>query len=248
MEPEGSSGATDPVADDEIWIDPDAVVAPPARRSRRAAPLVGLVLILLGIGAVALAVSTRDDDQVSAGPRTPRDRGERPAPTVRKPSTTTATEVLASDVDATTVPKRTKPVWPLRVGGRPLLFDVRGSPPEDAHDPPRCLYLWADFDGWHLWAAGAGGRTGARGTLTSDVGVAKAVLASPGRGEVTANATTITFDLSGAGDEPLGVDFNPGYFATRLNLRLDGGDLPLCLGQTAERATAPLTLVKSLDP
>jgi hypothetical protein len=251
MESLGSEGTAEPVDDDDIWTDPSAEDPQPPRRHRLLAPFLGLALILIGVTAVVVAVANHDDaTPVAAGPRTPKDRGERAAPTTA-PSTTTATEVLSNTDDSGTkpdAPARTKPDWPKKVGGRPLLFDVRGAPPEAAHDPPRCLYLWGDFDGWHLWAVGAGGSAGARGTVTSDVDVARANLASPGRGSVTTHGPTITFDLSGAGDATLGIDFNPGYFAKRLELHVEGGTLPLCLGQTAKHARAPLVVAKSLHP
>lgn len=161
---------------------------------------------------------------------------------------------------ATSAPEATSPEgggeapraeWPLELSGRPRGLGERNQPATEVQVAPgtaSAVYLWSDFDGWHLWAVG-GALPPIRGTLSSNDTIAKADLAVPGVGSVTPADKAISFELPG--DAPLsGIDFNPGFFAQQLVLTLEGPDGPLPLelirlGEAGAEAPFPLVFDKA---
>ncbi len=143
-----------------------------------------------------------------------------------------------------------KASWPANVGGRPPKLGTRGqAAPKVEPGAAPGIYLWSDYDGWHLWVVKGPGVPAISGTLTSNDKVAKAVLATPSVGSVTTKDKVVTYLLPT--DAPIvGVDFNPGFYAKQLVFTLNGPDGPVDqalvhVGRKAEKAPYPLVIVKS---
>ena len=145
-----------------------------------------------------------------------------------------------------------KAQWPRNVGGRPPALGKRGQPARDVtlgKDAKPGVYLWNDYDGWHLWVVNGSGVPAVKGTITSNDAVAKAEPAVPDAGSVVVDDKVVTFDLPT--DQPIvGVDFNPGFFAKNLVFTVEGPDGPVSeqlvhVGAKAEQAPYPLVLTKA---
>jgi hypothetical protein len=146
-----------------------------------------------------------------------------------------------------------KPEFPREVGGRPPALGTRGQTADEvAVDPaaPAGVYLWSDFDGWHLWVIAGEGLPQVTGTLTSNDQVTKAELAIAGTGEVSIEDKVVRFSMPA--DAPLaGIDFNPGFFAKDIVFTLtDPAGNPIdptkiYVGSKAEQAPFPLVLTKA---
>lgn len=160
-----------------------------------------------------------------------------------KGSTTTTT--------TSTVPVSTKPTWPPTALGRPAALGPSGTAPEAVPaDAPPGVYVWSDFDGWHLWMVNGEGVTGVQGAVVSDDEIVKADLAAAGVGERTITNNVIQFDLP-ADVRVSGLDINPGFYAKQLRFRFEGpdGEYPAATIKTGGLATPvtalPLILEKA---
>ena len=83
--------------------------------------------------------------------------------------------------------KPTKPDWPSAVKYRPPTLGKRGekAPAVKVTAKPG-VYVWEDFDGWHMWVVGgAGVPPKVTGLITSNAEFNRADLAVPGTGTVT---------------------------------------------------------------
>ncbi len=166
-----------------------------------------------------------------------------------KADTTTTTEAGSDGSPATSggtgSPSNS---WPATATGRPAGLGTRGqAAPDITVEAEPGVYLWNDYDGWHLWAVGGGDLAEVTGTLTSNDTVAKAVLAVPGAGTVELADKVVRFTLPADG-EISGIDFNPGFYAKQLVITLDGPDGPIdsSLVHTGSKAAdAPYPLVVS---
>jgi hypothetical protein len=163
---------------------------------------------------------------------------------------TSSSPTGSASADGSAASPTGKAQWPTSVGGRPPALGVRDQPATEvqvAEGTPEGVYLWSDFDGWHLWVVG-GSLPSISGSLTSNDPVSKAELAIPDAGAVEVLDTTVNFLLPG--DRPLsGFDFNPGFFADQLVLTFEGpeGTAPpavVWLGSKAAPASAPVVLAK----
>lgn len=142
--------------------------------------------------------------------------------------------------------------WPVTLRGRPPALGKTKDPATDVKaGGPAGIYLWSDFDGWHLWVVGGGNvPKSLSGTLTSSDNLDKAVLAVPDTGTVTKSGKTATFTLPT--DKPIsGLDFNPGFFAKQISVTLQGPDGPvdaklIKIGSKGAPAPTPLVISKSV--
>ncbi len=123
---------------------------------------------------------------------------------------------------------------------------VVGTPQGLTENPAAGLYLWLDFEGWHVRAAGG---TEVEGTVYV---VGPPVNAGgPAGGGVEVQPTTIQFDLDGT-DPATGVDFtvNCDFFALTFDVRKpDGEPLPIEMirvGPQAGVAGNPFTYQREL--
>lgn len=118
--------------------------------------------------------------------------------------------------------------WPAEVAFRPAALGRLRQGPEDVKDPPEPgVYLFSDFDGWHLWLVRGPGVESVHGTVTSNDEMATAV-AEPKRsdGSVDVDDKQFRFDLPG--DVAVSaVVFNPGFYARTLVFDLQGPNGPL---------------------
>jgi hypothetical protein len=227
-EPEATQ---EPEATHEPEFESDLDAAPDADEKREKAirfAQIGLVVVALLVVAIVVIAKSGDD----------------------KSSNTDETGQTASD-DSSGKPAG-KPAWPHNVGGRPSALGTRGQPATAVTPSPTAkpgVYLWNDFDGWHLWVVNGAGVPAITGTLSSDDTVAKAVLAVPEAGTVSVDGQVVSFTLPT--DKPLtGIDFNPGFFAKQLVFTLNGpdGSIPSTLvhvGTKADPAPFPLVLTKA---
>ena len=215
-------------ADDDAWAE-----AGPSPRTVRIAQIALVVVVLLGVVVVLALKSNETGDAQGAAKQAEaggRDGG--------------------SGEDGGSGAATGKPDWPRAVAGRPEGLGVRGQVAADVTSTAEPgVYLWNDFDGWHLWiVSGPGVPPTITGTLTSNDDLAKAVPALEGSGTVTVDKKVATFDLPT--DVPVtGIDFNPGFFGKRLVITLDGPDGPIPaelvrLGSEAEAAPYPLVIDK----
>ena len=116
--------------------------------------------------------------------------------------------------------EESKVAWPESVGGRaPGLGEVNVPAAEVDVAAEPGVYAWSDFDGWHQWVVHGRAGGAVRGTITSDVGLDKAVAARARAGSVELDGRTATFALP-ATPELVGVDFQPGFYAKRLTFDL----------------------------
>lgn len=145
-----------------------------------------------------------------------------------------------------------KASWPAEAGGRPPALGTRGETADavtvEAGTAPG-VYVWSDFDGWHLWVVGGPDVPELTGAIRSDDEFAKAQAAVPARGTVTQEGQLVSFTLP-AGEGLSGVDFNPGFFASQLVITIDGPTGPLdaqliYLGSKAAPAPQPFVLAKA---
>ena len=140
--------------------------------------------------------------------------------------------------------------WPLALDGRPALFKNKLVAARDLTDPPGPgLYLWQDFDGWHLWIVRGAGIEGPTGVITADADFRRADLnGRPGAGgAVQLDGHAIHFDFTGSTDAVVGIDFGPGIAASTLVLDVaqDGEPLDsraLKLGNRSVAGKLPLEL------
>lgn len=138
--------------------------------------------------------------------------------------------------------------WPEMVNGRPNGLGPMGQAAADVEpmvDPG--IYLWSDFDGWHLWVvAGEGIPDEVRGSVTSNDALPSMDLAVPESGSASLDGKTGTFSVS-TEEAVSGVDFNTGFYATKLDVTLEGPDGPLDaklvrLGSKLDAAPDPLKI------
>ena len=124
--------------------------------------------------------------------------------------------------------------WPAEVGGRPDGLGTEGQTADEVTPTASPgVYIWNSFDGWHLWVVGGAGLGGVQGTVSSDDGIADAVLSAPGVGSVAVDDERATFELPGDA-ELAGVDFDPNFFTKELTIELQdpsGQDVPVDLVQ-----------------
>jgi hypothetical protein len=140
--------------------------------------------------------------------------------------------------------------WPTDVGGRPAGLGSTGQLAEEvAIDAEPGAYLWSDFDGWHLWIVFGPGLESASGTIVSNEDLSKSVLTPRAAGTFEADGDTLSFDVSDADAAIAGLDFEPGFFAERLEVTIDGPDGPIepamvTLGASTEVAAIPIVIEK----
>jgi hypothetical protein len=219
--------------DDDVWGDEGD---PPDRRTVLFVQI-GLVLVIVAIVAAVLISKDGDDDEGStaAGGTT----------------TTLAGSPAPGTPDGGTVPGEPPPlVWPVSVGGRPAAFgELDGSPADAPGGAAPGVYIWSDYDGWHLWVVHGEGVGDVNGTVTGDDVVASAEVTPSEAGVVTLADKVIAFDLKS--EVPIsGFDFNPGFYAKRLEFVVNGPDGPLApelvhVGKDALPAPSPIVLEKS---
>lgn len=102
-----------------------------------------------------------------------------------------------------------------------------GTPAEDVEaDIEPGVYVFQDFQGWHLWVVNGEEIGPVRGVLSSDEDFVRADAAIDGAGTVELSGAEVTFDLP---DDPslVGVDFATGFFAQEVTFDLEGPDGPL---------------------
>lgn len=148
------------------------------------------------------------------------------------------------DVEA---PKESR--WPATIDRRPARFGARGVDLATLDPGSPGVFLWADYDGWHLWVARGQGFDAISGTITGNDKFNRAAALTEGQGTVELNERTITFDFTGATDPIVGAEFNIGFFSEELTLQINEGGKPMTepiqLGGSGENAANPLVLKKS---
>ena len=142
--------------------------------------------------------------------------------------------------------EKTKKAWPASASGPPA--GLGDTPADAAADVAPGVYLWNDFGGWHLWVVNGEGTSGVKGTITSGDEIASAEVATAGEGSAVIEAETIEFDLP-AEPRVVGVDFNPGFYAEKLTVTLEGADGPVdpasvTVGREREVTALPVVLDK----
>lgn len=147
----------------------------------------------------------------------------------------------------------TKADWPRNVGGRPPALGKRNQTADKVTPGPAAkpgVYLWNDFDGWHLWVVKGDGVPAITGSMVSNAAFGKAVSAIEGNGKVTMKDKTVAFELPV--DVPLsGVDFNPGFYGKQVVITLNSPNGPVdqkIVHIGSKMAPAPFPLVISKVP
>lgn len=207
--------------DDDGWNDEsDAPLRPlPTLGAVRIAQIAVAILALIVIGVL---ISNRGDD----------------GPSGQSANTTPS--------DASDTTRQASANWSNDLFGRPPSLGARGDAASKV--PPGArpgLYLWNDFDGWHLWLVNGDGIPPMTGSITSDDAIAKAELAVSGAGSAEASGNSASFALP-TSPGLTGVDFNPGFYAKQIVISIDGPDGPIDakLVKTGNRGNpAPFPLV-----
>lgn len=225
-----------------------ATEAKAARRRRT----IGIVIVLVGLAVAAYAAwsffTADDSNERKVGKLTAShldgEAGSKvAAPTSKgsgsaKPTTPASTGSASNGggtSTATVPPVATKPHWPAVVAGRPTAFGkLNDAPPSSAGDLEDGLYVWTDFDGWHLWLVGGGSDDGA--TITADYEIAK-FDGTGGSVDADAEGNLLTFSRGSADGDVVGVDFSPGIYTKTMVITVDG-DLPMHLGKRAREAAS----------
>jgi hypothetical protein len=159
--------------------------------------------------------------------------------TAKDPSATTV-----AGSSATTAAGDAKRYWPSAVNGRPVAFGQQlDQPPATLGDVTPGLYVWSDYDGWHLWYARAADGPELQGTLVSGGNVEKALPENAAGVELKVEGTTVTFTLGKAGQAVSGITMNPGFYSDRVKITLDG-TTPIFLGRTTDPHPSPIDIVK----
>lgn len=226
--PTAGAGAGDGF-DDDIWSDAPGTPKGPNQAVRIAQ--IGLVALAVLIVGVVLIVKTQDDDGGSSK------------------------ESADPGASTTVAPGPAKEAWPAAVGGRPAALGERGQlAPQVTVAPGTApgIYIWNDFDGWHMWSVGGAELPEVSGTMQSSDAISQADLAVPGVGTVEKNDKVATFTIP-AGVPLGGIDFNPGFFGKSMTFTLNGPDGPIDpalvhLGANAEQAPFPLTIAYGPQP
>ncbi len=224
---EGPGAATDPAPADapDAW---DTEGTTPKRTVLYAQ--IGLVALILSLIVIVLVVKGGSDDA--------SDDKDTAAKTTQPTGTGTAKP-------------NAKPAWPRAVEGRPTTLGKRGQKAPDITPKAKPgVYVWSDFDGWHMWIVGGTGMPATiDGTLTSNDPIARAELAVPDTGTVSTDGKVVTYSLDTS--KPLsGIDFNTGFYGKRLVFTFNGPDGPidgklLHTGSKAAAAVYPLVIDKA---
>lgn len=222
-----------PGVDDDVWDDDDESFED--REPRGISPVVIAVAVVAVLGVVAILVATRNTDSQGNNQRSGRS------------TTTTATRGSApGTAGGDTSTTASAPHWPSNVSFRPPVFGKTGDPPDPVTPNAKAgVYVWSDFDGWHLWIVEPKGKAAAKGTVSSNDAIAKAKSEVPNQGLVLTQKGRFTFDLSGVEARTAGVVFDPGFYSSTLVIDLGGPDLPIFLGANMDPAKLPLAVVKT---
>lgn len=240
-----AGGVTDAWADDDgsapaepdAWADdgPDAPAeAGPDDATRKRNVLiaqVALVVVSLLVVAVVLIANNGDDSDSDAS----------------KSDAKTTTTVAGADGTA-----KGKAAWPSTVEGRPPALGKRGQTADkvDASKAKPGVYVWSDFDGWHMWVVGGKGMPERlNGSLTSNDELSRADLAVPDTGTVEAKGVKANFDLDTT-KGLTGMDFSTGFYGKRLVFTFEGPDGPVDValiktGSKSAQGAYPLVIDKS---
>lgn len=218
---------------DELGPSEDAPVdapgddaAPALPRKYLVAAQVGLVVLAVLVVGVVLIAKGGDDGNSTAKPGGGGGAGE-----------------------VTT--KAAKPAWPAAMTGRPPALGKNGQTASEITASATAkpgIYVWGDFDGMHLWVVKGGGVPLVSGTIESNDEMQKAVSAIEGAGDVTIEGKRASFRLPG--EAPIeGVDFNPGFYGSKVVILLNGPDGPIDpalvhFGKKAVQAPYPLVIEK----
>jgi hypothetical protein len=161
---------------------------------------IALVVVVVVIGAIVLL--TRGGDDGGSGKATSSD---------------------ATSSDAAGGGGKTGPGFPADLQRRPAALGKNGQAAPDVTPSAQAkpgIYIWSDFDGWHLWVVNGEGVPEVHGTVIGNKSLAKVALAVPGAGTVAPAIASIdqaqsrsTFVLP---TQPglVGIDLNPGYSTT----------------------------------
>lgn len=231
----GTDAEADADADEEgtppsSWNDEDD--APP-NRTVLIAQISLVVLVLIGVGVI-LAVKSNNNDKPTG-----------------KSSLSSDGSKTSDGGTGNTGGKPKKAAWPPTVTNRPVTLGKRNekAPAVKSTAKPG-VYVWIDYDGWHMWVVGGAGMPSSiTGSIISSDVFARADVATPGAGTTKLNGKQVTFDVPT--DKPItGVDFNPGFYAKQLVFDIEGDAGPLDsklihLGGKAVAAPFPLTVSKA---
>ena len=223
---------TEPDDAEDMWSDDEdkATDADEDHEGRRISPILIVVGIVAILGVVAILLATRGNDNKD---------------TASKSRTTTTTKSTGKDGTTGTNTKQVAR-WPGRVQTRPAVFGKTGQPLDREAKAKAGVYIWTDFDGWHLWVVDPSGKEAAKGTVTSTDDIASADLVVKGSGTVDRSGRRLDFDFSGVSAKAAGVVFSPGFYGSTLLVDLGGSDLPVFLGAKMVEVEQPLTITKSL--
>jgi hypothetical protein len=161
---------------------------------------------------------------------------------------------LIAGASVLAVKKKTKAeerAWPASVGGRPAgVGEFKQKVADVKVTAKPGVYLWSDFDGWHLRVVNGGSVQGVHGSIVGDVDHLRAAAAQKGDGTVSLRGGTIDFDLPKS-PQLVGVDFEPGFFAKKLTVTLDGANGPIdkslvTLGSARKPKSLPVVIDKVL--
>lgn len=131
--------------------------------------------------------------------------------------------------------------WPASVGGRPAGLGKTGDTADQVTPTAKPgVYVWNDFDGWHLWVVNGDKVQGVRGTITSSADITKAELSARGAGTVKTTGKSATFDLKAEG-ALAGIDFEPGFYSKRVEISLADANGPIAPSLVTTGSATPVT-------
>lgn len=201
--------------DDDFWDD-DLEGRRGRKRSSPAIPIVAGAAALLLIVVIFVVARNASDSEESQGPESATDGG-------------------SPDGGSDSGPAVEQ--WTRSVVGSPEVF----SGAEPAPDAQPGVYVWVDFDGWHLRVVKGEGVGQVSGEITgSDEPILKGMVAAD-PSAATVEGKVLRFDLPAEGKPITGFDFSSNFYGGRIVLRAEGPDglLPrdlILTGSNAEPA------------
>jgi hypothetical protein len=170
-----------------------------------------------------------------------------------------AGKATASDATSSDATSTRGPGFPRELQRRAAVLGKNGQVATDvtpAAGAKPGVYIWSDFDGWHLWVVNGAGVPEVHGTVIGNKSLAKVALAVPNAGTVSPPIASLDQAQSRSAfvlpNQPglVGIDLNPGY-STTVTFDLtdpDGKVLDpklVFLGSGRVHPTNGLTFVKS---
>ncbi|MCU1452087.1 MAG: hypothetical protein JWN46_233 [Acidimicrobiales bacterium] len=143
-------------------------------------------------------------------------------------NTSSSTSSTTTAPGGKTTKTSNKLAWPGAVAGRPVEFGKRGDGPDKAKAlAAPGVYIWNDFDGWHVWVVKGAGTEKVKVQVASDKPLVGATVVGTAPTGLVKTPDRVTFDFSTTTAHVSGLNINLGFFGKSVIISVDGGSGPL---------------------